>query len=481
MRKSTRRGVRTRKLAMWSALCPVPRRESARFVPSSSAKWTACCQGASGELTFLDGFLGGGSVSIYAKAQGFRVVATDIAERAIVVGKALIENSRVRLTREDVLRLAAPTDDPPGRIEQKYAPSTFTAPQARLLDRALVVAKTRATRPRAALLRLLAIRVALLAHPMSQVRAGTIHRFHAGEYESITESCVLPLLDGLRLTRPEKLWELAQQINAGVFEGEARVHPGERPRHAARDPGRRRLLRSAVPRRHVATSGSTRSSTRSWRARPARPVPSPRGTAPRCSTRSSSGRMHIPVWLLSPRQRRGRDRGTGGEDGPPRPGDPGDRDQVPAPAGGGDRGEEGERTGSSWSSGGIPRHRSSGRPSVQGHRAGAGVDHTDGEAVVHEDARLGGAELPAFAPGLGDRSKEGEPGLAEEVAVGFGHAIPVADDRALMIQTPSALNPASTSTVKGESSSRWLMATTFPWQAAASQGCEPARRRRPRD
>jgi len=45
------------------------------------------------DLTFLDAFLGGGSVSLYAKAQGFRVVATDIAERSITIGRALIETA----------------------------------------------------------------------------------------------------------------------------------------------------------------------------------------------------------------------------------------------------------------------------------------------------------------------------------------------------------------------------------------------------
>ena len=222
VRKTTRR-TRSRKLALWSALppylggkrrlCPLIFREVDRLLPRHL--WPG--------LTFLDGFLGGGSVSLYAKAQGFRVVSTDIADRAIVVGQALIENSRVKLSREDVLRLAAPTDDPPGRIERDYAPSTFTGAQARLLDRALIAAANTADRAKAALLRLLAVRVALLAHPMSQVRAGTIHRLSSGEYESITESCLYHYVDGLRLTRPEKLWQLAQQINTGVFSGHATV------------------------------------------------------------------------------------------------------------------------------------------------------------------------------------------------------------------------------------------------------------------
>lgn len=222
MRKTPRR-TRSRKLAIWSALppylggkrrlCPLIFREVDRILPR--ARWRG--------LTFLDGFLGGGSVSLYAKAQGFRVVATDIAERSIVVGRALIENSRVRLSREDVLRVAAPSEDEPGRIETGYAPGTFTCPQARLLDRSLALASESPDPAKAALLRLLAIRVALLAHPMSQVRAGTIHRLSSGEYESITESCLYHYVDGLRLTRPEKLWELACQINAGVFQGQALV------------------------------------------------------------------------------------------------------------------------------------------------------------------------------------------------------------------------------------------------------------------
>ncbi len=163
-------------------------------------------------------------VSLYAKAQGFRVVATDIAERGIVVGEALVANSRVRLTREDVLRLAKDDGDRgPGRIESEYSPSTFTHDQARFLDRALRTAGETEDPAKAALIRLLAIRVALLAHPMSQVRAGTIHRLETGEYEAITESCLYHYVDGMRLTRPEKLWELARVINAGVFAGQGRV------------------------------------------------------------------------------------------------------------------------------------------------------------------------------------------------------------------------------------------------------------------
>jgi hypothetical protein len=208
---------------MWSALppylggkrrlCPLIFREIDRIVPRR--RWPG--------LTFLDAFLGGGSVSLYAKAQGFRVIATDIAERAITVGRALIENSRIRLTREDVLRLLAPTDAPAGRVETTMVPSVFTKEQARFIDTALAAAGRMPDPAKAGLVRLLTLRMALLCHAYAQVRKGTIHRVTTGEFESITESAVYHYVDGLRLTTPAKLWELARQINAGVFEGRATV------------------------------------------------------------------------------------------------------------------------------------------------------------------------------------------------------------------------------------------------------------------
>lgn len=212
-----------RRLSLWGALppylggkrrlCPMIFREIDRVIPR--ALW--------GRLAFLDGFLGGGSVSLFAKAQGFAVTSCDIAIRGITVGEALIANSRVKLTREDVLKLAAPDDAPAGRVEAEMAPSIFTVEQARFLDRCLRIAGETADRAKAALFRLMAIRTALLIHPMSQIRGGTIHRVTTGEFESITPSCLPRYVDGLRLIRFERLWELAESINAGVFQGQATI------------------------------------------------------------------------------------------------------------------------------------------------------------------------------------------------------------------------------------------------------------------
>jgi adenine-specific DNA methylase len=215
--------TRSRKLAMWRALppylggkrrlCPLIFREIDRVLPRRL--WAG--------LTFVDAFMGAGSVALFAKAVGFRVIGCDIATRSVVVGRALVENSRTTLSYEDVLRVAAPTDAPAGRVEQTYVPKVFTRAQARLLDRALALAEETRDVAKAALFRLLAIRVALLAHPMSTIQAGNMERVDEGRFDAITESCLRSYVDGLRLTRPDRLWELAQRINAGVFEGHGRV------------------------------------------------------------------------------------------------------------------------------------------------------------------------------------------------------------------------------------------------------------------
>jgi adenine-specific DNA methylase len=177
-------------------------------------------------LTFLDGFLGGGSVSLYAKAQGFSIVSTDIAMRSIVIGEGLVANSTVRLSRADIDRVLS---IPPIEVRpnaRRFVPAIFPENVGVLLDRLLHAGDASWIRPKAALYRMLAIRVALLAHPMSQVRAGTAHRATTGEWEAITPSCLQHYVDALRLDTPQKLWHLAQKTNAGVFQGHGQVIQG---------------------------------------------------------------------------------------------------------------------------------------------------------------------------------------------------------------------------------------------------------------
>jgi len=176
--------------------------------------------------TFLDGFLGGGSVSLYAKAQGFSVISTDIASRSIVIGEGLIANSTVRLTKADIDRAVSTSPQDVRPNARRFVPAVFSENVGLVLDRLFHAADTSPIRAKAALFRMLAIRVALLAHPMSQVRAGTAHRATTGEWEAITPSCLKHYVDALRLDTPQKLWHLAQKTNAGVFQGQGEVHQG---------------------------------------------------------------------------------------------------------------------------------------------------------------------------------------------------------------------------------------------------------------
>ena len=91
-------------------------------------------------MTFVDGFMGSAAVALFAKAQGFRVLANDISERGFIAGKVLIENNERFLTREDLLQLCSGTGTK-GLIETEFSPDQFTPAQAAFLDMAFASAK----------------------------------------------------------------------------------------------------------------------------------------------------------------------------------------------------------------------------------------------------------------------------------------------------------------------------------------------------
>ena len=88
------------------------------------------------KATFVDAFLGSGAVSLYAKAQGFKVVCNDIAERSYISGKALIENNQTLLTESDMHRLLTPSQENMHLIEKECVPEIFLQRHARFLDNA---------------------------------------------------------------------------------------------------------------------------------------------------------------------------------------------------------------------------------------------------------------------------------------------------------------------------------------------------------
>src|SRR5207245_533129 len=119
-----------------------------------------------------------------------------------------------------------------------------------------------------------------------------------GEWESITESCRYHYVEGLRLTTPAKLWEIAQQLNAGVFQGEAMIIqrnildalPDIRADVAYFDPPYAGVMRYEKEYRIIdqLLEGTTR---------PTSPFTAKDGASMLDTLLERAG--HIPVWLLS--------------------------------------------------------------------------------------------------------------------------------------------------------------------------------------
>jgi 16S rRNA G966 N2-methylase RsmD len=166
---------------------------------------------------FVDAFLGGGSVSLYAKARGYRVICNDVAERSHVVGEALIRNGSVRLEHDELARLAMPLEEP-GYAETLLAPDVFPIEHARYLDRFVVNARTLSGAKRWLAL-LLVVKYALRLRPMGNFGAKTIvQQAVAGEWELMNPNYVRDVNARGLSRHPMRVAEiLRKQINAGVF------------------------------------------------------------------------------------------------------------------------------------------------------------------------------------------------------------------------------------------------------------------------
>ena len=176
--------------------------------------------------TFVDPFLGGGSVSLYAKAAGFRVLCNDLALRSTVVGRALIANSSVRLTQADVAAvLREPSERYPRLAEQEFCPGVFSREHAQPVDRALYWLHARQIpEPRRSLLTLLLVKWILRLQPMSMLRGTDARAAAGGDYDRVSPRRVGHYLRSRELLAPAAWWALAREVNLGVFAGEGEAH-----------------------------------------------------------------------------------------------------------------------------------------------------------------------------------------------------------------------------------------------------------------
>ena len=191
-------------------LCPVIFREIARIHPTDT--WH--------NLRLVDPFLGGGAVSLYAKARGLGVLCGDLAERSVIVGKALIENDATILTEADLLRLFVPSEGNRHLIETQYVPDSFTPEAAEFLDNAFAVADEVADPLKRELLRLLLVKYIFSLRPHAQFRApGAFNRPYAeGRFDDIKGTYQQAIVANAEHPLPA-LRRLARTINQGVVRG----------------------------------------------------------------------------------------------------------------------------------------------------------------------------------------------------------------------------------------------------------------------
>ncbi len=209
-------------------LCPLMFAALSRVVPQ--AQWPG--------LAFLDPFAGGGSVSLLAKAQGFRVLFNDRALRSAIIGRALIENSSVRLTEPDVMQvLSPPTACYPRIAEERFSPGIFPRPHALLLDRALHQARTALASPKRELALLVLIKWALRIQPMSMLRGTDARAAATGDLDRVSARRLGHYLKARNLLSLAAFLKLAHEVNSGVFPGEGRAYQSDAIEFLARTSG----------------------------------------------------------------------------------------------------------------------------------------------------------------------------------------------------------------------------------------------------
>ena len=174
-----------------------------------------------GGLHLLDPMCGGGAVALSAKASGFAVTASDIAERGALVARALVANDAVRLRPVDLVPLFGDGEDTP----EREVPG-LTSAQSRWFSRALAAADRR-PEPRRSLLRLLCMTTDLRAFPMSLPSASDAGYAAEDDFDHVSARRLGHYLRARRALTPRSVGHLAERLNAGVFGGRGRALMGD--------------------------------------------------------------------------------------------------------------------------------------------------------------------------------------------------------------------------------------------------------------
>lgn len=164
---------------------------------------------------FIDAFIGGGNVAYYAKAQGFKVLCNDIADRSVIVGKALVENSSKKISRYDIYRLVQKKSKSPSFIERNYVPAIFTTEHARLLDNCFYNLKSFKDPVKKALLQLLLIKYIMAIRPFAMFSNGSTKKINRGIIDQ--KVLIKGTQNILTVSKHDLLFRMMDLVNGGVF------------------------------------------------------------------------------------------------------------------------------------------------------------------------------------------------------------------------------------------------------------------------
>jgi hypothetical protein len=167
-------------------------------------------------LTFLDPMSGGGSVALAAKWYGFQVKAGDIAERSLIVVKALIANHSQKLLPADVARLILrsrpiPVDGQQS-IETRFA--------------GLLVSADTFTEPLRSLMMLAIVNSYLQMFPMSRPSSTDARHAETGNWDLVSSKRLGHYLKALNRPLETSLLNAAHAINQSVIGGSGEIVTG---------------------------------------------------------------------------------------------------------------------------------------------------------------------------------------------------------------------------------------------------------------
>ena len=175
-------------------------------------------------LTFADPFLGGGSVSLAAKAHGFRVLCNDLALRSAAIGHGLIENSSVKLSTAHMAMLLQEPNGPYRTLAADcYSPSVLPLAHARVVDR-VVANLALLPEPIRSLAIVLLVKWVLRIQPMSLIRGTDARAAYEGDFDQVSPRRLGHYMKAGKLLKVDAWLSLAAEVNLGVFPGQGRAY-----------------------------------------------------------------------------------------------------------------------------------------------------------------------------------------------------------------------------------------------------------------